>query len=65
MGRNKKDEEHPVYGMDNRDLVWRCLHCKRPECNNCMGSFYADVRACIREEAKKAREEYEKEHGIC
>lgn len=65
MGRHKKDEEHPVYGMDNRDLIWRCLHCRRARCNNCMSSTYADVQEMIRKEAKKAREEYEKEHGIC
>lgn len=65
MGRHKKDEEHPVYGMDNRDLIWRCLHCRRPRCNNCVGSSYAEVRTRIREEAKKAREEYEKEHERC
>ena len=65
MGRHKKDEEHPVYGMDNKDLIWRCLHCRRPRCNNCVGSSYAEVRARIREEANKAREEYEKEHGTC
>ena len=49
----------------NEDLIWRCLHCKRAECNNCVGSTCADVRAWIREEARQAREEYEKEHGIC
>lgn len=65
MGRHKKDEEHPVYGMDNRDLIWRCLHCRRPRCNNCMSYTYAEVQERIRKEAKKAREEYEKEHGRC
>nr|DAE22603.1 MAG TPA: hypothetical protein [Siphoviridae sp. ct5co22] len=65
MGRYKINEDHPVYGMDNKDLIWRCLHCKRAECNNCVGSTCADVRAWIREEARQAREEYEKEHGIC
>lgn len=65
MGRFKRGKDDPEYGMDNRDLIWRCLHCRRPRCNNCVGSSYAEVRARIREEAKKAREEYEKEHGRC
>lgn len=65
MGRRKRGKDDPEYGMDNRDLIWRCLHCRRPKCNNCMSSTYAEVREMIRKEAKKAREEYEKEHERC
>lgn len=65
MGRRKRGKDDPEYGMDNRDMIWMCLHCRRPKCNYCMSSTYAEVQEMIRKEAKKAREEYEKEHGIC
>lgn len=65
MGRSKRGKDDPEYGMDNRDMIWMCLHCRRPKCNYCMSSTYADVQEMIRKEAKKAREEYEKEHGRC
>lgn len=61
MGRKEKSENEPQYGCDNPDMVWYCLHCRRARCNNCMGSSRADVRAWIREDAKIAREKYEKE----
>ena len=65
MGRRKRGKDDPEYGMDNRDMIWMCLHCRRPKCNYCMSSTYAEVQEMIRKEAKKAREEYEKEQGIC
>lgn len=65
MGRRKRGKDDPEYGMDNRDMIWMCLHCRRPKCNYCMSSTYAEVQEMIRKEAKKAREEYEKEHGTC
>ncbi len=65
MGRRKRGKDDPEYGMDNRDMIWMCLHCRRPKCNYCMSSTYAEVQEMIRKEAKKAREEYEKEHGRC
>lgn len=65
MGRRKRGKDDPEYGMDNKDLIWMCLHCRRPKCNDCMSSTYAEVQEMIRKEAKKAREEYEKEHGRC
>lgn len=65
MGRRKRGKDDPEYGMDNRDMIWMCLHCRRPKCNYCMSSTYAEVQERIRKEAKKSREEYEKEHGRC
>ena len=65
MGRRKRGKDDLEYGMDNRDMIWMCLHCRRPKCNYCMSSTYAEVQEMIRKEAKKAREEYEKEHGRC
>lgn len=65
---NKK-REPGGYGADDANQIWYCLNiCKIPE-NRCFGdcwsSPYKDVRDMMREKARQAREEYEKEHGIC
>ena len=58
MASNK---EH--YGMDNEDLIWVCLHCKRWECVNCLCGMKAKEKKRRQAEAKKKREEAEG-HGV-
>ena len=67
MGRKKRAPGE--YGTDDANQIWYCLNiCEIPKerCyGECWSSPYKEVRDMMKEEAKKAREEYEKEHGTC